>query len=70
MQEQNQQIKQNEEQEENKEWIEVKEENPLPKVEIPDPLLPVKKKINKLYAWIWVLLGLCALILLIFILIK
>ena len=36
----------------------------------PDPLKKLKKRINKLYGWIWALLGLVALLFIIFLLVR
>jgi len=67
MQEQNlqQNLKQNEEEEPLTEKIE-RETSRLD----PDPLTKLKKRMNKLYAWIWVLLGLSALLFLILVIFK
>ena len=74
MQEQNQ--LQNQKQEENESEEELEEEPLAEKIERetsrldPDPLAKLKKRMNKLYAWIWILLGLSALLFLIIMILK
>jgi hypothetical protein len=76
MQEQNQLPKPEQDQEESESEEYQKEEPLAEKIERetsrldPDPLAKMKKKINRLYGWIWVLLGLSALLFLVVILTK
>jgi len=76
MQEQNQLLKPEQDQEESESEEEFEEEPLAEKIERetsrldPDPLAKMKKKINRLYGWILVLLGLSALLFLVIILIK
>ena len=79
MQEQNQlrNPKENEEEESKEVEEEEEEEEPLTeKIERetsrldPDPLQKMNKRINKLYGWIWALLGFVALLFIIFLLVR
>ena len=63
-------------QEENESEEELEEEPLAEKIERetsrldPDPLAKMKKRMNRLYGWIWVLLGLSALLFIVVMLIK